>query len=122
MNTDWRAVGVGFVVILVVGAIGLSLPLLGQIGAGLIGGFAAGYLAGGTLGDGAWNGLLAGSISGVVLTVLAALLGGVIGLAGGPLGAFLGGAGVLLVGVFVTVLFAVDSAIAGAIGSWLKGR
>ncbi|MUV56347.1 hypothetical protein SAMN04487947_3000 [Halogeometricum rufum] len=122
MNTDWRAVAVGFVVILVVGAVGLSLPLLGQIGAGLVGGFAAGYLAGGTLGDGAWNGLLAGSISGVVLTLVLALLGSVLGLAGGPLGAFLGGAGVFLVGLVVTVLFAVDSAIAGAIGSWAKAR
>lgn len=122
MNTDWRAVGVGFILILVVGAVGLTLPVLGQIGAGLIGGFAAGYLAGGSLGDGAWNGLLAGSISGVVLTLLLSLLGGVLGLAGGPLGGFLGGAGVFLVGLFVTLVFGIDSAIAGAVGAWLKGR
>ena len=119
--TDWRAVGVGFVVLLVVGAIGLQLPLIGQIGAGLIGGFAAGYLAGGGLGSGAWHGLLAGSITGIVLTLFLALLGGVLGLGAGPLGGFLGGAGVLLVGVFVTLLFAIDSALAGAVGGWIKG-
>ena len=122
MNTDWRAVGVGFLLILVVGAVGLTLPVLGQIGAGLVGGFAAGYLAGGSLGDGAWNGLLAGSVSGIVLTLLLSVLGGALGLAGGPLGAFLGGAGVLLVGLFATLLFAVDSALAGAVGAWVKGR
>ncbi|SFR50565.1 DUF5518 domain-containing protein [Halogeometricum limi] len=122
MNTDWRAVGVGFLLILVVGTVGLSVPVIGQIGAGLVGGFAAGYLAGGTLGNGAWNGLIAGSLSGLVLTLLLSLLGGALGLAGGPLGALLGGAGVFLVGLFVTVLFAVDSALAGAVGSWAKGR
>ncbi|WP_101294097.1 DUF5518 domain-containing protein [Halegenticoccus soli] len=119
--TDWRAVGVGFVVLLVVGALGLSAPVIGQIGAGLVGGFAAGYLAGGGLGRGAWHGLLAGSITGVVLTVLLALVGSAIGLGAGPVGAFLGGAGVLVVGLFVTLLFALDSALAGAVGAALKG-
>ncbi|SFK60099.1 hypothetical protein SAMN04487950_0116 [Halogranum rubrum] len=119
--TNWRAVAGGFVVLLLTGLIGLQLPLLGQIGAGLIGGFAAGYLAGGGFGNGAWHGLLAGSITGVVLTLFLALLGGLLGLGAGPLGGFLGGAGVLLVGVFVTLLFAIDSAIAGAFGGWLKG-
>ncbi|WP_129112668.1 DUF5518 domain-containing protein [Halegenticoccus tardaugens] len=119
--TDWRAVGVGFVVLLVAGAIGLSVPLVGQIGAGLLGGFAAGYLAGGGLGRGAWHGLLAGSITGVVLTGLLALVGSAVGLGAGPVGAFLGGAGVLVVGLFVTLLFALDSALAGALGAALKG-
>lgn len=119
--TNWRAVAGGFVVLLLAGLIGLQLPLLGQIGAGLIGGFAAGYLAGGGFGNGAWHGLLAGSITGIVLTLFLALLGGLLGLGAGPVGGFLGGAGVLLVGVFVTLLFAIDSAIAGALGGWMKG-
>lgn len=121
MTTDWRAVAVGFLVIVVVGAVGLSLPVVGQIGAGLLGGFAAGYLAGGSLGNGAWNGLVAGSISGLVLTVGLALLGSLVGLAGGPIGSVIGGGGVLVVGLVVTLLFAVDSALAGAVGSWAKG-
>ena len=119
--TDWRAVAVGFVVLLVVGAVGLQLPLVGQIGAGLIGGFAAGDLAGGGLGNGAWHGLLAGSITGIVLTLVLALLGGAVGLGFGPLGALVGGAGILALGVVLTVLFAVDSAVAGAVGGWMKG-
>jgi hypothetical protein len=122
MATQWRAVAVGFVVVLVVGAVGLTLPVVGQVGAGLVGGFAAGYLAGGGAGNGAWNGLLAGAISGVLLTVAVALVGGLVGLAAGPLGGLLGGAGVLIVGVVLTLLFAVDSAIAGAVGGWLKAR
>ncbi|MGM0590666.1 MAG: DUF5518 domain-containing protein [Halobacteriota archaeon] len=118
--TDWRAVAVGFVVLLVTGAVGTSVPLLGQIGAGLLGGFAAGYLAGGGLGNGAWHGLVAGSITGIVLTIVFALFGGVLGFGLGPLGAVLGGAGVLLVGLFLTVLFALDSALAGALGGVVK--
>ncbi|KTG08845.1 hypothetical protein AUR64_13595 [Haloprofundus marisrubri] len=119
--TDWRAVGVGFVVLLVVGAVGLSVPILGQIGAGLIGGFAAGYLAGGGLGRGAWHGLVAGSISGIALTIFVALLGGLLGFAGGPLGGLVAGGGILVVGAVITLLFAIDSALAGAVGAWVKG-
>jgi len=115
--TDWRAVGVGFVVIVVAGLLSASVPVVGQIGAGLIGGFAAGYVAGGGLARGAWHGLLAGSITGVVVTLALSLFGGLlVTVSGGPLGGFLGGAGVLVVGVFLTVLFALDSALAGAIG------
>jgi hypothetical protein len=121
--TDWRAVLIGLVVLLIVGAIGLTIPGIGQIGAGLVGGFVAGYLAGGGLGRGAWHGLLAGSITGVVLTLALAGLGSLVGtFGGGPFGGLLGGAGVLLVGVFLTLLFAVDSAIAGAVGAFVKGR
>ncbi|SMP29328.1 hypothetical protein SAMN06265347_11482 [Halobellus salinus] len=39
-----------------------------------------------------------------------------IGLVGGPLGGILGGAGIFLVGLVITFLFAIDSAIGGAIG------
>ena len=43
--TDWRAVGYGFVVTFLVGLIGLAIPGLGQLTAGLVGGFVAGYVA-----------------------------------------------------------------------------
>ena len=114
--TDWRAVGYGFVVMLVAGLLATGAPGLGHAAAGLIGGFVAGYLAGGGLLSGFWHGLLAGSVSGVVVTLLLAAFGGLVGLAGGPLGSLLGGAGVLVIGLFLTLLFAVDSALAGAIG------
>ncbi|MFC6729388.1 DUF5518 domain-containing protein, partial [Natronoarchaeum mannanilyticum] len=48
--TNWRAAVVGFLVITVLGAVGVVVPGLGQLAAGLIGGFVAGYMAGGSLG------------------------------------------------------------------------
>lgn len=114
--TDWRAVGWGFLVILVIGIFGAGVPVLGQIGAGLVGGFVAGYVAGGKWTRGAWHGLVAGSITGVVFTLLLAVGGGLIS---GPAAPIVGG-GILVVGIFVTLLFAIDSAIAGAIGAALK--
>jgi len=115
--TNWNAVGVGFVVMVIAGALASGAPIIGHIGAGIIGGLAAGYLAGGGLMSGAWHGLLAGSIAGIALTVIFALVFGVIGLAGGPLGGALGFGGVLVAGLVVTFILAVDSALAGAIGA-----
>lgn len=117
--TDWRAVGYGFVVMFIAGLLATFVPVVGHVGAGLIGGFVAGYVAGGGLLAGFWHGLLAGSVSGVVITLLLAAFGGLVGLAGGPLGSLIGGAGVFVIGLFLTLLFAVDSALAGAIGGVL---
>lgn len=118
--TDWYAVGVGFVVELVVGVVGLAIPGVGQIGAGFVGGFAAGYLAGGGIGRGAWHGLLAGAIGGVVLAVLLGVAVSVLGLAAGPLGPLLG-LGAFGLALVVAVLLALDSGLAGAVGGWVKG-
>lgn len=59
--TDWKAIGPEFAVFLVVALFGAGAPVVGQLGAGILGGFVAGYLAGGGLISGAWHGLLAGS-------------------------------------------------------------
>ncbi|WP_199242299.1 DUF5518 domain-containing protein, partial [Halorubrum sp. SD626R] len=48
--TNWRAVGYGFVVMIVAGLLATFAPIVGHVGAGLIGGFVAGYVAGGGLG------------------------------------------------------------------------
>jgi hypothetical protein len=101
----------------IAGALATGAPIVGHIGAGIIGGLAAGYLAGGGLTNGAWHGLLAGSIAGVVLTLGFAVVVGILGLAGGPLGGALGFGGVLVGGLVVTFIFAVDSALAGALGA-----
>lgn len=90
--------------------------MIGQIGGGLVGGFVAGYLAGG-----AWHGLLAGALGGLLLVVFVAPGTTVLGVAineavSGPLG----GAGLLVVGVFLAALLAVDGAIAGAVGGGLR--
>jgi len=60
-------------------------------------------------------------VSGIVVTLILILaaFGGLVGLAGGPIGSLLGGAGVLVAGLFLTLLFAIDSALAGAIGGVL---
>lgn len=58
-------------------------------------------------------------MSGIVLTLLLAAFGSLVGLVGDPVGTLLGGTGVLVVGLFLTFLFAVGSALAGAIGGVL---
>jgi hypothetical protein len=114
--TDWYAVGIGFLVHVLLGLVGFALPGIGHLAAGLIGGFMTGYLAGGGLGRGFWHGLLAGSIGGIAVGVLLAIAVGVFGLALGPIGPLLG-AGVLVAAVLVAFLLGLESAIAGAIGA-----
>src|SRR6056297_804776 len=91
--TDWRAVGIGFVVQVLVGLFAFAIPGIGHVAAGLIGGFAAGYVAGGGLFRGAWHGLLAGAIGGILIGILVAIVVTIIGTIGlGPLGPLAGGA------------------------------
>jgi hypothetical protein len=121
--TDWRAVAVGFVLLVVLGTAGVSVPVVGQIGAGLVGGFAAGYLAGGGPGRGAWHGLIAGSVAGLVVASAVGLFGGLLGgVSGGPLGMLVGGFGAFVVVSALTLLFAADSAVGGAVGGWVARR
>lgn len=118
---DWRAATIGFVVGLAISVVGLGLPVIGQIGGGLVGGFVAGYLAGGGLGRGAWHGLIAGVLGGLVLVVFVAAATTVLGFAlADTVSGLLGGAGVFVVGLFLALVFALDSALAGAIGGALK--
>lgn len=114
--TNWRAVGYGFLVELVIGVVGLAVPGIGQAAAGLVGGFVAGYIARGGLMSGAWHGLLAGGIGGILVAILLGLAVGVFGLPLGPIGPLLGGA-VFTAALVVAVLMALDSAAGGAIGA-----
>lgn len=117
--TNWYAVIVGFIAWLVVGAIGLTVPGLGQLTAGLLGGFLAGYMARGGAGSGAWHGLLAGSLAGIVFAVILGLGISVLGAPGlGPLAPLVGG-GAFVVVVTLALLFGLESALAGAVGGWL---
>ncbi|WIV68225.1 DUF5518 domain-containing protein [Natrialbaceae archaeon AArc-T1-2] len=121
--TNWRAVMIGFVVAVVIGIVGIALPGLGQLTAGLLGGFVAGYLAGGGLLSGFWHGLLAGALGGIVGGLIIAVAVGVAGLALGPVGGLLSGlAGVGIFGFAVLVAFimALESGLAGAIGGLLN--
>lgn len=117
--TNWYAVLVGFLVMTVVGTIGLAIPGLGQLTAGLLGGFVAGYVAGGGGWSGGWHGLIAGSIGGIVVALIFGVAVSAIGAVGlGPFGPLLGG-GVFLVGVAIAVLMGLESALAGAVGGWI---
>ena len=120
--TNWRAVGWGFLTFLVVAVLGSAVPVVGQLGAGVLGGLVAGYLAGGGLWNGAVHGAIAGSLTGIAYALLFAFFGSLLGLAAGPLGGLLGGAGVFVLGLFVTLVFALDSAIAGAVGAAVSNR
>jgi hypothetical protein len=121
--TNWRAVVIGFLVITVLGIVGLTLPGLGQLAAGLIGGFVAGYLAGGGLGRGFWHGLLAGALGGIVGGLLIAIVVGIAGWAGGPIGGAItgvAGLGIFTLAVVISFIMALESAVAGAIGGLLN--
>ncbi|MFC4439607.1 MULTISPECIES: DUF5518 domain-containing protein [Natrialbaceae] len=121
--TNWRAVIIGFLVATVLGIVGLALPGIGQLAAGLIGGFVAGYIAGGGLGSGFWHGLLAGALGGIVGGLLLALVVGVAGWAGGPIGGAItgiAGLGIFAIAVIVSFIMALESAVAGAIGGVLN--
>ncbi|WP_380679026.1 DUF5518 domain-containing protein [Salinigranum sp. GCM10025319] len=117
--TNWRAVAVGVALLVAVGTVGVSVPVVGQIGAGLVGGFAAGYVAGGGPGRGAWHGLVAGSLAGLVVAVGIAFLSGA---SDGPLGLLVDGFGASIVVSALTLLFAADAALAGAVGGWFERR
>jgi hypothetical protein len=117
--TNWRAVAVGVALLLVVGTAGVSVPVVGQIGAGFAGGFAAGYVAGGGPGRGAWHGLVAGSLAGLVVAVGIAFLSSG---SDGPLGLLVGGFDASIVVSALTLLFAADAALAGAVGGWFERR
>jgi hypothetical protein len=120
--TDWRAVAAGFAVLVVVGTAGASVPAVGAIGAGLVGGFAAGYLAGDGAGNGAWHGLVAGTLAGLVVAGVVGFLGPAVGATGGSLGALVESHGAVVAVSAITLLFAADSALAGAVGGWLGRR
>ena len=114
--TNWRAVGIGFVVQVVVGLFAFAIPGVGHVAAGLIGGFAAGYVAGGGLFSGGWHGLLAGAIGGILIGVLLAIVITILGTIGlGPLGPFVGGA-TFVIALTVAFIQAIDSAIGGLFG------
>lgn len=107
--TNWRAVGIGFVVELVLSVFFVI--------AGIIGGFVAGYIAGGGLGNGFWHGLLAGAIGGVIVAIIVGLFGSaVLGVMTGGFG-ILAGLGVTVIAVVLFFVISIPSAIGGLVGA-----
>lgn len=120
--TDWRAVIRGFVTILVLGAVGLTVPGIGQLVAGFVGGIVAGYGSDGNTVSGGWHGLLAGSVGGLLVGLLVWAGIALAGLSVGPIPevvGFLAGAGPFVIAVAITVLTAINSALGGLLGGWL---
>lgn len=117
--TDWRAVLYGAVVTALAEAVGLALPGIGHLAAGLAGGFVAGSLAGGGVARGGWHGLLAGSIVGLLVGLLVGAAVGATGSLLGPVGALLGGGLFVVIAAFA-LFGALPSALAGAIGALLS--
>ena len=122
MKINWDAIGIGFVVTIVLGLVtsviyaGTDGTLFASWGViGVLGGLAAGLVAGGSMSDGAVHGGIAtvfGSIITFVLVTFTTLLfAGVV-----P------ALGVVVVGVLLLALYAIPGAIGGAIASWAKVR
>ena len=96
-------------------------PGIGQLLAGLVGGFVAGYIGSTTIRSGLWHGLLAGSLGGFLLAIPVGILFAVASV-GIDLTSQLGG---LMVGVGTMVLVLLIATILGAnsaIGGLVKKR
>jgi hypothetical protein len=117
---NWRAVGIGFIIELVLSIVLVIIPGFGQLAAALIGGFAAGYIAGGGLGNGFWHGLLAGAIGGIIVAVIIGLFGSALlgAVTGGPGAVF--GVGLIVFAIIVFFIISIPSAIAGLVGAAVK--
>lgn len=123
--TNWRAVGIGFLIELFLGIVGLLVPGIGQLVAGLIGGFVAGYLGSTTVRGGLWHGLLAGSLGGFFIAIPVGILVAVASIEIGLTTQFwslIAGVGVTMVTLLVAVVLGVNSAVGGAIGGLIMGE
>ena len=120
--TNWRAVGMGLTTELFLGFVGLLVPGIGQLFAGLIGGLVAGYVASTSVRSGLWHGLLAGSLGGFLLAVPLGILASVIGIGVGlsELGGLVAGVGTTVLVVVAAIVLGANSAIGGGMGSLLK--
>ncbi|KTG09543.1 hypothetical protein AUR64_13600 [Haloprofundus marisrubri] len=117
---NWRAIGLGFVVTLVLGLLSgnsipltdLTLPVIGWGLTGIVGGLAAGYVAGRGMGNGAVNGIVATTIGAILVYAVLAVFGTV-------LFGFVGFT-VALVGLLYLGLYAIPGAVGGAVGAMLN--
>jgi len=117
---NWTAVGVGFVVTLILGIIGLYVPFLGLL-APIIGGLVAAYMAGGKYIDGIVNGGLAGGIAGFITALIGfALIGAAVSVLTGYAGA---GAVIAIIGAITGfIIGAILGLVGGVIGIAIKGK
>lgn len=115
--TDWRSVGIGFVLQVVFGIVAFAFPGIGTVIAGFLAGLISAYVTNHGASEGAWHSLLSGALGGIIVAILAGIAISLLGFALGSsgLGALFGG-GVVIVGISIAFLTAIPSAIGGAIG------
>jgi len=120
--TNWRAVGAGFITIIVLGLVGAFVGPLAVFGTALgavIGGFAAGYLAHTGVANGAWNGFLAGTIGSIVVLAALTVLGLAVSVVELSLGGVFATVGVALAALVLIALGAIPATLGGAIGGMM---
>lgn len=123
VETNWRAVAIGFVVIAVLGLVGAyvqQLAAFGTVLGSIIGGFTAGYFARMGTANGAWNGLLAGAFGALVLVAILTVLGLAASVVTLSLGGVFATVGVALAAVLLALFAAIPAAIGGAIGGMMN--
>jgi len=124
---NWKAVGIGFIVTLVIALIGLFVPYLSFPLSPIIGGIVVGYIVGGTYKEGIINGGLAAGITGFIFTLVAVtLLGGTISAITASAGVSLSSGTLALIAVlgavFAFILYFILGLIGGVIGVAIKER
>lgn len=119
VNINWMAVGIGFIVGLVLYIIGMFVGFIGTL-APIIGGLTAAYVAGGEYMDGAVNGGLAGGIAGFIATLVIVLFFGAAAAIMGYAG--LGALFIIIGAIFGLIIGAILGAIGGFIGILIKGQ
>lgn len=115
--TDWRSVGIGFVLQVVFGIIAFAFLGVGNVIAGFLAGLVSAYLTNDGARAGAWHSLLSGALGGIIVAIIAGIAISLLGFALGSsgLGALFGGS-VVAIGVLIAFLTAIPSSVGGAIG------
>ena len=100
-------------------------PGIGQLLAGLVGGFVAGYIGSTTIRSGLWHGLLAGSLGGFLLAIPVGILFAVASVGidlTSQFGGLMVGVGTMVLVLLIATILGANSAIGGAIGGLVKRR
>jgi hypothetical protein len=119
VETKWRAVAIGLVIIAFLSVVSASveqLALLGGAVAGIVGGWAAGYYARSGARNGAWNGFLAGSIGSLIATAALVALGLAVSIVELSLGGVFATVGLGLTVLVLIVIGAIPAILGGYIG------
>jgi len=121
--TNWRAVGTGFLTIVVLGLLGAFVEPLAVFGTALgavVGGFVAGYIAHTGVANGAWNGFLAGTIGAIAVLAALTALGLAVSVVELSLGGVFATVGVALAALVLVALGAIPATLGGALGGMMN--